>query len=988
MNNEEPLLEYHRVKNDLTELFQNDRVSYLATNIKFLVVGTYSGGIIIYDHEGNRISEILQFHDGQITIICIDSNGEYIVSAAQDGTVVIYNYMEKEKEKKSFERPIKSMSIDPNFQVTNHFFTGSNELVFHRKTSLFQRKSSQIIDDNNRSIDCIEWSTTAPDYVAWCNDNQIMAVDMKNLMNHTSNVQNIRNTIVSVRSMSSVGNKNLIIPLTRKGHQAPADYFKSSIRAITSNRFLIGTFNIIRICEIRLTTPAELLANPLLPKKFGVTIFEHVITDMYIYGVLPWIYIESQYQHTSSSMSSSSTNGPKNSHQTSEVSTTMTTTKSGTISQTNNCRQFIIILTFSDAKLSTEKLNRSNSFDLEINGEKYQLLKNPVLSVWDVTNNRLVERCRDHIDKLNELDINKPFQYMLASTAIIQYQKKSITNNQEFVLPEDEQFFIVSPLDIIRIKGRDADDHIQWLLQHHRQKEAIGECMKLNRYLKRYKYIDIVEQYLKSIADDTDSFLSNFQFLLNSMPHNRNQDRRLILLTELWTIIIKVLLSNHYPKGAIHKIIDMIPVKSPKLDKGLYRQVFERLIETEYVNLKSLISTWPSGLISIPFAIEKLKPVIARLHNPKQALSTCPYLWEVMAILQEMNGDYNVTFNIYCNLKNSTALKIAEKYNLMNNVIENVRFLIDINEKETFDFLRRHCSDYSSTDSLSIINRLQLQLKDRDKCEKSKEYYLYKYYDDLISIDIGKLPRKFHTNLIELYIHFNENEKLNNFLRSSVYYDMEVALKLSLENESEDNVIYLYDRMGNQSQALHYILHILKDIRRAIKYCVNADDESLWHSLINESINNKEYVNELIKSIDLMSNPLHLLKKIERNMSIDNLRPTLLHLIESYIFSNRMESALYQLLSEEADVCIRDRYEMNSQGINCDFSSRKCAICKQILIDPNDKCGMEEDEEEENDEYDWNDDAIFIYPCNHFYHKKCSSQQFQVALCEICNGSI
>jgi len=52
------------------------------------VIGSHSGSVHIFDHEGNRITDKqFQSHDITVNQLSIDEKGEYIASCSDDGKV-------------------------------------------------------------------------------------------------------------------------------------------------------------------------------------------------------------------------------------------------------------------------------------------------------------------------------------------------------------------------------------------------------------------------------------------------------------------------------------------------------------------------------------------------------------------------------------------------------------------------------------------------------------------------------------------------------------------------------------------------------------------------------------------------------------------------------------------------------------------------------------------------------------------------------------
>ncbi|KAJ1561457.1 hypothetical protein HK405_003882 [Cladochytrium tenue] len=81
---EEPKLKYQRLAGTLSDTLKKDAVSTMAVSDRFLALGTHWGVVHILDLNGNDVKKF-EAHSATVNEISIDTNGEYIASASDDG---------------------------------------------------------------------------------------------------------------------------------------------------------------------------------------------------------------------------------------------------------------------------------------------------------------------------------------------------------------------------------------------------------------------------------------------------------------------------------------------------------------------------------------------------------------------------------------------------------------------------------------------------------------------------------------------------------------------------------------------------------------------------------------------------------------------------------------------------------------------------------------------------------------------------------------
>ncbi|KAG6472337.1 vacuolar protein sorting-associated protein 41 homolog [Zingiber officinale] len=175
---EEPRLKYQRLGGSVPSLLSNDAAASIAVAERMIALGTHDGTVHILDFQGNQVKEYTS-HTATVNDISFDSEGEYVGSCSDDGTVVINGLFTDEKLKFEYHRPMKTMSLDPDFsrKASRRFVSGglAGHLFLNMKNWFGYNK--QILHDGEGPIHAVRWRTNL---IAWANDAGVKIYDMAN----------------------------------------------------------------------------------------------------------------------------------------------------------------------------------------------------------------------------------------------------------------------------------------------------------------------------------------------------------------------------------------------------------------------------------------------------------------------------------------------------------------------------------------------------------------------------------------------------------------------------------------------------------------------------------------------------------------------------------------------------------------------------------------------------------------------------------------
>ncbi|KAK7109649.1 hypothetical protein V1264_013653 [Littorina saxatilis] len=254
----EPKLKYERIANDLTAILSKDAASCIAVHTKFLALGTHWGMIFILDHTGNNIRDKeIMAHTTTVNQISIDDKGEYLASCSDDGKVIIAGlYGTELNQTVSFDRPVKSVGIDPFFTKQGRgrqFVIGEEKLVLNEKSGLFRSNKTTTIHQGEGPVRNINWRG---EFLAWAN-----------------------NMGVRVWDTSS----RCLITRIDKDHSERPELYVCQLFWKDDRTLLVGWADRVKVCVVKEHRRQEAQD---LPKRY-VEITCMFKTDFYVCGIAP-----------------------------------------------------------------------------------------------------------------------------------------------------------------------------------------------------------------------------------------------------------------------------------------------------------------------------------------------------------------------------------------------------------------------------------------------------------------------------------------------------------------------------------------------------------------------------------------------------------------------------------------------------------------------------------------------------------------------------
>ncbi|OMJ27941.1 Vacuolar protein sorting-associated protein 41-like protein [Smittium culicis] len=156
-----PFFSYKKIKGVLEDIFEKDSLSVAISTEKFLVFGTHWGHIHVIDLKGN-ISKSWHTHRAAVTSLACTKSNDFLISGGDDGKVVLHDFFsESRKVVADHQRPVKAVSIDPNYTATEGKIVSGGlleQLIVHEERKWPLGKRDLILDEGNGAIHTISWN--------------------------------------------------------------------------------------------------------------------------------------------------------------------------------------------------------------------------------------------------------------------------------------------------------------------------------------------------------------------------------------------------------------------------------------------------------------------------------------------------------------------------------------------------------------------------------------------------------------------------------------------------------------------------------------------------------------------------------------------------------------------------------------------------------------------------------------------------------------
>ncbi|KAJ3297142.1 Vacuolar protein sorting-associated protein 41 [Borealophlyctis nickersoniae] len=840
---EEPKLKYQRLAATLSETLKKDAVSAMAVSDRFLALGTHWGVVHILDLIGTDVKRF-QSHSATVNELSIDTSGEFVASASDDGKVVINSLYTTEVQTFNYKRPVKAVCLEPDYsrKTTRQFVSGGMaEYLLLSGKGWFGNKDV-VIHSGEGPIYNVKWRGS---YIAWANEAGIKIYDCLS--------------------------QQRFAYIDRPPGSPRADLFRCNLCWKSDTELFIGWANSVKIGVIKERSKMDVASG--LPSRY-VEIVCQITTDFIVSGIAP-------------------------------------------------LDDLIVILSY-----MTDLSEIRNVDVIQEGPRKRQKARPPEIHILDIHGEAVA----------NDVLSLFGFEHYQANDYRLEYLPAEN--------PAENSFYIVSPKDIVVAKPRDLDDHIEWLVERKKYAEALRAAEQAGpSYAGRLQVnsiIDIGQKYLGTLMDE-----GRFD--------DAGKTCRKILRTDaqLWENWIY----RFAEAKQIAAIRPYIPVENPKLSTTVYELILVHYLNVDQEILLEIIKTWPPSVYNLQNVVEAAETALQKDSGNRLLMESAAELYTYMK-----RFDMALYYGLL--LRQPNILSLVKQYNLYSFITDHVLLLMEYDQHHIdtdpniAEEISRAVANPDERSELGHIEgsvalgRIRAAVREAgvqtlaqctDRVPRLVEQlngypkFLHIFLDAIFKKEPHEAS-EYHPLQVELYAEY-DYPRLLEFLRSSTYYSVEKAYAICEARDLVPEMVFLLGKMGDNRKALMLIIERLGDVKRAIEFAKDQNDEELWEDLLRYSMDKPPFIVGLLENLGSHINPIRLVQRIPDGLEIPGLRNALVKIMSDYGIQMSLREGCEKILVSDTVELLSSLYKAQKRGLS--FSDES--------------------------------DQVVIFFCRHAYHVDCLS---------------
>ncbi|KAJ9477425.1 Vacuolar protein sorting-associated protein 41 [Pseudozyma hubeiensis] len=830
----EPSLKYSRVKGGVSDVLNRDTASAFALSSRFMALGTHAGMVYILDIDGNLVKGF-RLHTASILDLVIDNTSDFVAAASMDGLVSISALATAEQYVFDSKRPMRCISLEPNFgRKSSRAFVcgGMAGSLTHREKGWLGHKET-VLHSGEGPIWTTRWRGNM---IAWASDKgvRVYDADAKQRISFISPPSKDVRGDLHRCTLYWQDDRTLLIAwadhikvakIKQKQHAGTAG---SSGASIASN----STQNTASALS-KVGVPGASAAHP----QYYIEITAIFQLDCMISGIAPYglDYLVLAYVTEEPDESDDEDDDHEN----------------GSVSRAFKRREAL-------------------RPELRIISRAGEELSSDVLSLNDYSR----FQCNDYL-LIPSIEAHAYSAALLAGRKVRQAST------------EAQQFYVVSPKDIVVSKPRDEKDHVEWLLERQRFQEALVKIEGMGRTAALQNGFDAEEigkKYLNWLVEE-DRYSEAARVASKILGRN-------VSAWEDWIFLF-------VEKGKLGLAIPFIPTSDPTLSEVVYDMILAHFLQHDLDKLLETIKEWPSEIYStaaVVLAIEdRLKSGEGRKQAGKEKL-----LMECLAEIHIRNRQPGKALQYYLRLRRANVFDLIRENNLFTAVQDQALLLIEFEEdlktRRTVQVSKHGAAiDLLVDHTYSIpIGRVIAQLESHPR-------YLYMYLDALFDRDPQQVT-PFCDVQVKLYAEY-EAGRLMSYLRAmSSFYSFEKAYAICEEHDYVPEMVFLLGRVGDNKRALSLIIERLGDVERAIDFAKEQNDDDLWEDLLGYSETRPAFIRGLLENVGAEIDPIRLIRRIKNGLEIPGLKAALIKILSDFTLQISLLEGCEAILSHDTKV--------------------------------------------------------------------------------------
>ncbi|KAJ3348008.1 Vacuolar protein sorting-associated protein 41 [Allomyces javanicus] len=474
-------------------------------------------------------------------------------------------------------------------------------------------------------------------------------------------------------------------------------------------------------------------------------------------------------------------------------------------------------------------------------------------------------------------------------------------------LPAEQAYFLISPRDVISVRARDANDQIEWRLQHMHYEDALQVSLFAAQQgiaiRPEYRAVHVGQQLLTDLLehDELERAAGLCPMVLGKDP-------------ELWERWIYVFAD----RDGLDAILPCIPTQNPVLNHTVYEVILAHYLSANFKGFRNLIEKWPRQLYNTASLLGALEDTLLDFPNDED-------LVQAAVVLYRIEGN---------SVKEIQCLMALRDVPACMRVLDATPFVLTPLMRQSaarwldlcFDDVGRDLVKFGASECIARLVQQSAVLPPGEVVEllEDRPDFQYAYLLALFKDDAHSAP-DLQEHLLELLVEFRSKELLD-FLKRSVYYPLDKALALCESHDLLQEQVYVLGRIGNNKRALEIMMDRMDDIHMAIDYAKGQQDEELWNDLVDFAVQKPKYWAPLFQHTGMFLDPIKLIKRVPPGAQISNLKSLLTSIVQDALAQVELRGQSHQVLREDVLTFMRQsmRYAKSSRYLTSDTCCVRC----------------------------------------------------------------
>ncbi|KAE8445516.1 hypothetical protein EG329_013279 [Mollisiaceae sp. DMI_Dod_QoI] len=538
------------------------------------------------------------------------------------------------------------------------------------------------------------------------------------------------------------------------------------------------------------------------------------------------------------------------------------------------------------------------------------------------------------------------------------------------------KIFIHSPYDCILATKRDLADHLSWLLEQEKYKEAWelidNHPEVISSSPEKLAEIgpatpDRAQASSDDFYDDGTSTVDSASKLINSAVEKEKRRVGELWIQQLikvddWTTAGKVCgkvlgtpqqwedyVYTFVGASKFDEITNYIPTTQmrPPLKSEIYEVILGHYIARNRPRVRELLEKWSPDLFdikSVTTVLEnQLKYRDVREDSVEDGVVGRDWriVMESLGKLHVAGGRPREALKCYIRLQDAdTAMSLIKDYHLVDAVADDIPGLImlRVSNEQRRTASKEELHELTSEAISLLVNEAQHglvspQVVVKQLEEKNMILYMFFYVsslwrgdgieehqgenrDRLIS-ESQALVDEFADLAVHLFALY-DRELLMDFLKTSTFYTFEKATQECEDRDYIPELVYLYSKTGQTKRALYLIIDRLADVSQAISFAKEQDDTDLWEDLLNYSMDKPRFIRGLLEEVGTAINPITLVRRIPEGLEIEGLREGLSRMIKEYEIQHSISYGVARVLRGEVALAQNTLRSGQRKGVKFD----------------------------------------------------------------------